>query len=671
MCLSAAIQAPLAKTLHGLALCQFFMPCLPSRPHLHLLCTPKLLCRSIVCSPEKNLQLNRARCDLPSLCPLLIRKLSNICFPTPPKRRVNSPNMGATERPPEVRSTLRRILRELLRCRAWSTATNTSASASGFSRRPSPIPPCLPQLSQISLFPNFESDPFGIDRYSVSISDSVPSRRSHLQSPLHESRLSLLPATRLSHFDLHRLYSNHVALPQRQVRYETSPETLAEGASHRASISTSIYQPSLRSVSSTLRIRGSRRFISNERRSTLATGASSPSVSSLRRAMDSKILRRKSSRTSFANRSADEIDSEIFDPPTPELSSNYSSRSHPSIHSVKHFGSFCVLDTFVSGCPVTATSEDLRYVFHVGDQFVLNIHECEGTSIDIVTGSTPNGEEVIHLVLFSPLLSPSTGAGRFILAALIDVTHFVREASQLPEMDTIRAESSSEDEAITPANTSPHSHWSTRNCELLADDLLGGCSITAQQQYDTATDTTSSFRPQKTSPTAIEHDSEDIWLALAREERLEKDWQRWADPATDTGVGRDVQRSVQSECTTASSSSIVVDEVLEEFMSSLQELYSESFLLARSPLDDKYFEICNVSPAVYASGEYVTGHLTHTAPNVIEGMSESLVAGKAFRTKVRWGSQGIEKWLYCIPLYGQSSITWICVLVDPHMPALW
>ena len=55
---------------------------------------------------------------------------------------------------------------------------------------------------------------------------------------------------------------------------------------------------------------------------------------------------------------------------------------------------------------------------------MLNIQECEESSIDVVIGSNFDGDKVIHLVLFSPLLSPSTRTSRFMLAALIDVTHF-------------------------------------------------------------------------------------------------------------------------------------------------------------------------------------------------------------------------------------------------------
>ena len=573
--------------------------------------------------------------------------------------------MGTTERLPKVRSTLRHILKEVLRCRAWP------ASASEAVRRVSLAPPRLPQLSQVSLFPDFESDRFGIDRYSVSSVGTAVSLYSHLNSACSESRSSLLPATRLSQVNPSDRYANNAALARREVRYECLPETLMEGASQHASILSPKFEPSLRSRSSTLKIRRSMQFASSEGQSTLARGASLPPMLNLRKARGSEEVRRNSSTTSFASRSASQIDTGILDTLTPKYNSDHSSRSNAFIHSVKHFVSFCVLDTSVSGCPVTATSDDLRYLFQIGEHFMLNIQECEGTSIDIVIGFSPDGDEVIHLVLFSPLLSPSTGKSRFVLAALIEVTHFAHEVSQLPELDSVAEESYSGEEIATPVATPPQSTWSTRSCELRPDDLLGGCSVTAKPKQIPVTEVSSISQSHQSRPTAFNREPEDVWLALAREEQVERDRQRRAGSMTENSPGYDAQQSLRSDSTGSSSSSTAVDKVLDEFMSSLQEIYSDSFLLARSPLDDKFYEICNVSPAVYASGEYVTGHLTHTASDVIEGMGERLGAGSPFRAIVRWGSQGVEKRLYCVPLFGQSSLTWICVLVDFHMPVLW
>lgn len=579
--------------------------------------------------------------------------------------------MGTSQRSPEARSTLRQFLKEVLKCLAWSAAAKTTVSGSGILGRTSLASPYLPELSLVSLFPDFESDRFGTDRCGVSTTEPKHSLPVRLHLTYSESRLSLLPGTRLSQFDLHGAHANHAAVPRQQIRCETLPKTLREGASQRASVSTMKTQASLRSRSSTLKIRRSTSSAPSQRRSAIATGALLPSISSPRQPMGSEDLPGDPSGGSFASRSAGKIKSEGLTTSTFKYTSVHNSRSNASIHSVKHFRSFCVLDTYVSGCPVTATSEDLRYNFQIGDRFMLKLRECEGTSIDIVTGSSPDGEDVIHLVLFSPLISPSTGISRFILATLIEVTHFVREASLLAEMDAVGEESPSEDGIAIPARMTPQSTWPTRSCELLAEDLLGGCSVEANAHYSLSTRTHPTSLTERFCQNVGERESEDIWLALAGEERLEKNWRGRADNSTDHSQAHDAQQSSGAESTGASSFSAAVDEVLDDFMSSLQTLYSESFLLARSPLDDKYYEICNVSPVVYASGEYVTGHLTHTASHIIEDMSERLGTGDAFRTTVRWGSQGVEMQLYCVPLYGRSSITWICFLVDLLMPNLW
>ena len=123
--------------------------------------------------------------------------------------------------------------------------------------------------------------------------------------------------------------------------------------------------------------------------------------------------------------------------------------------------------------------------------------------------------------------------------------------------------------------------------------------------------------------------------------------------------------------TTADGEDGGVARAVDEFMRGLKELYADFFLLARSPLDDKYYEICNVSPSVHAGGDYVAAHLTRTSSETIKRLSERLGTGRPFRMRVRWGSAGTEKDLYCIPLYGQLSISWICMLVATHMAPLW
>jgi len=106
-------------------------------------------------------------------------------------------------------------------------------------------------------------------------------------------------------------------------------------------------------------------------------------------------------------------------------------------------------------------------------------------------------------------------------------------------------------------------------------------------------------------------------------------------------------------------------------MSELQQLYSDFFLLAKSPLDAGFYEICNVSPPVYVTKDYVHGHLSRSTRDTLTQLSELLGGNSAFDMHVRWGITGEVKQLYCIPLFGQRDLTWVCMLVDVKLGLLW
>lgn len=327
---------------------------------------------------------------------------------------------------------------------------------------------------------------------------------------------------------------------------------------------------------------------------------------------------------------------------TPQISRTPSLKSDVSnpLHSIKPFSSFCALDTVTSGWPVTATSKDLRYIFEIGEQFCLNNQGCEDISIDMITGSDAAGNPVTHLVLFNPLIIPSSGRSRFMLASLIDVTDFIHDAASLPELEMITEESvqSIESDPPTPRLKMQPSLRGPKY-QLSAETLLGGC-----------------FLEEPHTPT-MQRIDEDIWLNLATEER-----KQYSQPKIHNGT-----KSPAS----ATSAISLIDEVLDDFVSRLQELHSDFFLLAKSPLDDNYYEICNVSPRVYASRDYVNGHLSHTSASDMMEMSGHLTGDEAFDMQVRWGTEGVLKHLYCIPLFARSAVTWICFLVDPGLPVLW
>jgi hypothetical protein len=382
-----------------------------------------------------------------------------------------------------------------------------------------------------------------------------------------------------------------------------------------------------------------------------STSTSASTVQGISRSKSRHELQRKASYSSRTLRPTF-LDSQTFSGSLPDLEVPESVGIQSTAYSaIKHFSSFCVLDAWAPGCPVTATSEDLRYIFDVGEQFFLHNQECDGTSLDIVTGYDAAGNEVTHLVLFSPLVSPSSGRSRFMLAALIDVTTFLLDTASFPDLETISEDSVEDEDLATPgieSNTFDPA-WPA-SYELSAENLLGGCFVEDAMGDDR-------FLKPKSNDLADVRLSDDIWLNLATEEKKTR--------------RRKEGGSSRASTSAASATSSAVDDILNEFMSNLQQLYSEFFLLAKSPLDDNVYEICNVSPSVNASKDYINGHLSLTPPSTIAMLSQSLAGDSAFRMAVRWGSKGQERQLYCIPLFGQSSVTWICVLVDVGMPLLW
>jgi hypothetical protein len=270
--------------------------------------------------------------------------------------------------------------------------------------------------------------------------------------------------------------------------------------------------------------------------------------------------------------------------------------------------------------------------------------------MDIVTGQDAEGDPITHLVLFAPLVIPSSGRSRFMLASLVDVTRFIHDAASLPELE--KDSSTVESDLHTPLHDRLPSNWDPAGYKLSSEDLLGGCVLPEDRDFR-----------RKSS----DESPNDIWLNLAQEENRRPSRVRGADRS----AARGHKHPRSSDMSQSSSTSSTVDEVLDEFMSGLQELYSDFFLLGKSPLDDAYFEICNVSPMLYATKDYIHGHLSLTGQEVIVELSRRLARDSPFNIEVKWGTQGLDKRLYCSPLYGQNSVTWICFLVDHQMPSLW
>lgn len=301
------------------------------------------------------------------------------------------------------------------------------------------------------------------------------------------------------------------------------------------------------------------------------------------------------------------------------------------LSSIAHFSSFCVLDAASPGCPVTATSQDLRLVFDIGEDFCLDTVGIDGASMDTVTGQDADGNAVIHLVIYTRLVNPNSGRSRFVLASLLDITSFITGAASLPELDTISEESVTDERVNTPPG---FAIGRSPRYKVSADSLLQECQV-----------------PDHRTPLGCKES--DIWLDIASEETRRTRSSTRSSPST--------PRSCSS---TTTSSTRSMDGILDQFLTSLQLLYSEFFVLGKSPLDENTYEICNVSPKVHDSREYIEGHLSRTSPSDKTYLERALTQEESFRMRVRWGAAGELKQLFCVPLFGRSNVTWVCFLVQ-------
>jgi hypothetical protein len=574
-----------------------------------------------------------------------------------------------------LRTTLAHALKRLFRSVKTPNADKTLHAPVDIIRKDASRPTSyLSRISPVSLFPAFDfpdvdNDDFDINNDALTLpmtfDDSNATQVSHR---------TLLPAKSLSHFNLHQVFTDRSSSPiLRSRKRETirpanqpiSPNT-RQVPSHR---------PRLVSKKSTLRIQR----LDSEHGSVSNVGSVAPSptdhsTSVIRRTKGSGNLRKCATGEPFVVANPSLLN--------PTAEDNYSAgsinSSEDTSHLVKHFASFCIIDIAAPGCPVSAVSEDLGYLYDIKDRFVLNAQEIAELSMDLSVARDSDGNEITYLLLFSPLVAPATSKSRFMMVSAIDVSGYVRYAASLdpsPEPEELSISSESFSDRSNPSSS--HS-WLDERTDRLADELLHGCSI---KEAPARHLTTRRRALPKAESQPSKHDAEDIWATIAREESLMVP-QPSTTPSRSPGYlpSSSDQPPIQKHQRAATTSSTAPppaspdyadEKVLGKFIESLQELYSQYFLLACSPQNGDFYEICYVSPAVYASGEYVSGHLSHTPFHRLRGFAAHLAAGRRFRATIRWGDRGVEKQLFCVPLMGQEPAPWICVLVDRETVISW
>ena len=519
------------------------------------------------------------------------------------------------------------------------------------------------------MFPDFESPDI--------IYDHADNRTTTLPMTFHESYTTqglprtLLPARSLSHFNLQQVYADQCDLPVLPTRKQGHAWP-AEQLTHANTGRVPAHKPVLVSKKSTLQIRRPVSFHASIVNAGPAASVHSDSSSSmLRRTKRSGNLRKCAVAESLT------AEKNLLTPIAEDACfSTSKSTDHDSFRLVKHFASYCIMDIAAPGCPISAVSEDLGYLYDIKDRFVLNAHEISELSMDLSVGRDPHGNEVTYLLLFSPLISPATTKSRFMLVSAIDVSGYIRYAASLEPTPEPRRETkylNSYRDRSNPTRKTSSTPWIDERTDQLADELLHGCSIKESSASTSASKRTISIA----DPIRSTHDGEDIWTAIAREEGLMTRPDSAASKSTGYLHSSANSSSFQnhdpptSSTTPQSNLNYADEKIIETFIDSLQVLYSQYFLLACSPLNGDFYEICYVSPAVYASGEYVSGHLSHTPFNLISEFGAHLAAGKRFRTVIRWGVNGVKKQLYCVPLMGHQPAPWICMLVGEGTPIYW
>lgn len=520
----------------------------------------------------------------------------------------------------------------------FPTKTNTSLT----------LPPGLASISSLS---SFGSDRFKINNHSTDAIVSTPSSTVRVWATDYSRENTQLSITASS--DHGGLWDRCRALPSStQVlgdnyvhnQMESCIENtrlpwahLARGCSttaiHRRGAS---LQPSVDTVSSwtasqksasTLRLRAPsprpRTMATCLTFETLATSDGRPTDWSVFQALEQLHASRPISRIGFEKGPPGLTTSSST--PVTGGSSRYIIDPDAGLVTVHHFRSFCVLDSTLEGCPITAMSKDLGNVFELGEEFTLRTRGIKGSDIDMCTGLDTDGNTVIHLVVYRPLVNPKSGRNRFVLACLLDITTFVLIAASVPDLDVASEHSVSDGDVRTPEASAPADRlWH----ELSAEDLLGGC-ILADGPH---------------TPELLA--KEDVWLDIATEE-----------------IKRTRSAGSLPDSPTPSKN---MDAILDDFLGTVQRLYSDFFLLGKSPLDECSYEVCNVSPSVYASREYMDGHLSKTPVESRRALEQNLGLEDSFQENVNWGATGKARRLYCTPLLGRSSITWVCFLVDDH-----
>ena len=104
----------------------------------------------------------------------------------------------------------------------------------------------------------------------------------------------------------------------------------------------------------------------------------------------------------------------------------------------------------------------------------------------------------------------------------------------------------------------------------------------------------------------------------------------------------------------------------------IKPFYSDFFILQRSLTGKRRYDISYLSQSLFDSRAQASDNpLKHTAPDTIKAFGRGLAGTEEIALRIRWGEKGVEKWLYCVPMFGPRLSCFLCFLLDGDLPNFW
>ena len=229
-----------------------------------------------------------------------------------------------------------------------------------------------------------------------------------------------------------------------------------------------------------------------------------------------------------------------------------------------------------------------------------------GQPCTIHTAYDPKGEPSSYSLLFTtPLLSQATGRTRYLLTSQVDITRFVqRHVADALLTAEVTGDTNVQEELDTAVAGTykeyPGSHPRLKATVLLDNAFRWGAigELKLSEKVTTVPAEAEASKPPATSG----------WPGIPCEGKWkERSVPEEPHPPRPAAPSREPQ-------------SVDFPALVKEIKSA----YREYFTMSPSTRDREVYTISYISPALLADGEYITGHLTHTAPQVVQDIALGL-----------------------------------------------